>query len=598
MKKFMKKIIALMAAFQLFANIPVLGLLNVEAASAYAYQDALIPIQAFATAVAIGSGIVASQSTEAINAASGVIAKAIANVKAKACGDENTAFRVIKNGKSEKPQNGDDKNNNKWFVRGAAAVATGRLVADLTASGQMMEAINNENGYNDTSYKTGIITYNELLNSCSADAIISQLAVYPAGLSAFINFIRQFEKLGYNSNEYFYNVQLYTIENDYYPSVDVVAYPKNSNINYLLVSPNISTSGLSYVTYLRNTPLQFSWWETPSYKLDIGIFYNSDDIIYSIKNCLHLYLPSHASNVSAPDNIDEPKIFNSSTYSGYSSGLRRALFGFIPASKILYELTNNTYKAGQSTETNFPDWVQSSIETINGNLQAINLAINNLQLPQTWGDTQTNIQTGTAPANVINQYINYASNPETVPEPSPDPDPGPNPDPDPDPDPGEQPAAEAAVEESGKDLFDWAIKKVTLPDGFFDKLPFSIPYDIYLLLKSLFPSGKSSVRRVYSVRSAANVGDTDPNGLTISSNYEAAGISTKTHTNKWVKTAPVINLDIHWKYHGVDGSEKTIDIVKKVDLSSISYFAMIVYISIYIFWFFELLSWIMSSFKG
>lgn len=35
-----------------------------------------------------------------------------------------------------------------------------------------------------------------------------------------------------------------------------------------------------------------------------------------------------------------------------------------------------------------------------------------------------------------------------------------------------------------------------------------------------------------------------------------------------------------------------------VDLSSISYFAMIVYISIYVFWFFELLGWIMSSFKG
>lgn len=593
MKKLIKKIIAMMAAFQLFMNIPVIGLLNVEAASAYAYQDALIPIEAFATAIAIGSGIVASQSQEAINAASGVIAKAIARVKAIACNDTNTAFRVVKGGNAEKPSNGDDKNNKKWFVRGAASVATGKLVTDLTASGQMMDAINKENGYTDTSYKTGIVSYDEFLNYANAESVRKQLSVYKPGLKTFDNFIRLFEQKNYNSENYFYLIKLRNFSLSSYPDIQVCAYPKSNDISYINLLYDQFRGYLTYESYLSNTNLAFSCWGTNQfYTFNIGQFFNNDDLALSLNDVLYISIKGWPTNLE-PTNDISIRNTNMSVYStlDYGDG---ALFGYIPASKLLYELTNNTYKAGESTATNFPDWVQSTIETINGNLEAINLAINNLQLPQTWGDTQTNIQTGTAPSNVINQYINNWSNPEQAPDPEPDPGPGPGPEPEPG--PGEQPAAEAAVEESGKDFFDWAIKKVTLPDGFFDKLPFSIPYDIYLLLKSMFPSGKSE-RSVYSVRSS-DVSDTNPNSITVSSNYDASGISTRTHSNKWVRMAPIINIDLHWKYHGVDGKEKSIDIVKKVDLSSISYFAMIIYISIYIFWFFLMLSWITSSFKG
>lgn len=587
MKKFMKKIIALMAAFQLFANIPVLGLLNVEAASAFAYQDALIPIEAFATAIAIGSGIVASNSQAAINGASEMLRKAVASMKAKACLDSETEYRVIDGGKPRKPQKGDDKNNKKWFTIGAGAVAAGSLIAGLKASREMMQEIYDNAGYTPMQYNQGVIDLTDVYKIASWQYTYNQMGSDAKSLTKQMDNIKsKMEESGYNVNDYFYLgfAQDVGINSSNIPYIQLFAYKKNVG-SYSILKYDSS----SFFIHYANNTVRYNYYTT-SYG-DIGTFYNDLDLVQSIPK---LRIDAYSYNPTTGN----PNLVIDSTHSSVISYPISSypIYGFYPFAAIQYGFTNKVYNPSQTQDVNFPDWLQQSIETLNGNLAGLNLAINNLQLPQTWNDTQTNIQTGTAPANVINQYINNWSNPEQAPDP--EPDPGPNPDPDPDPNPGDQPAAEAAVEESGKDLFDWAIKKVTLPDGFFDKLPFSIPYDIYLLLKSLFPSGKSSVRRVYSVRSAANVGDTDPNGLTISSNYEAAGISTKTHTNKWVKTAPVINLDIHWKYHGVDGSEKTIDIVKKVDLSSISYFAMIVYISIYIFWFFELLSWIMSSFKG
>lgn len=584
MKKLIKKIIALMAAFQLFMDVPVIGLLNVSAAEAFAYQDALIPIEAFATAIAIGSGIVASQSQAAVDGASEMLRKAVARMKAKACFDSETEFRVIDGGKPRRPQKGDDKNNKKWFTIAAGSVATGSLIAGLKASREMMEEINKVNGYKTFSYNKGLVKPGAIYAESNFAYIRAQLANDSKALVHQWDIIgEKIKSTGYDINDYMFFVTTSTVykTDQNYPDIKFKGYLKNSNADY------IELQNVNYEYYPPTNNILYSRYEFKNGY--IGQFRNSDDLVTSVKYIAGQLEGSGSWTFDYGSN-SIISYHDRYPYRGYNA------YGYYPFTHNYYSFTNQVYNDAQSQDVNFPDWLQQSIETINGNLTGLNLAINNLQLPQTWNDTQTNIQTGTAPSNVINQYINNWSNPEQAPDP--EPDPGPNPDPDPEPGPGDQPAAEAAVEESGKDLFDWAIKKVTLPDGFFDKLPFSIPYDIYLLLKSLFPSGKSSARRVYSVRSSANVGDMDPNGLTISSKYEASGISTKTHSNKWVKTAPVINLDIHWKYHGVDGKEKTIDIVKKVDLSSISYFAMIIYISIYVFWFFELLSWILSSFKG
>lgn len=579
MKKFKKRIIALMAAFQLFMNVPVIGLFNVSAAEAFAYQDALIPIEAFATAIAIGSGIVASQSQAAVDGASEMLRKAVASVKAKACEDSETEFRVIDGGRPRKPKKGDDKNNRKWFTIAAGSVATGSLIAGLKASREMMQEIYVQNGYKEVSDITGLLSKEDLIKEAGVNAITEKISSgsYKGFLKSWDNYLDWLNRTVPKSqieNMIFYVCAIdANVYMNYTPRIRVTAFVIDDNFSYFKYNIGYDRRRINIYYDNNNYHSYITYSGT-------GTFYDKYDVACPLKYYQWTY-------------ADTPQ----SSYSVYTTRTDDAIYAYWGVDFVdynLYQLTNNIYNPSQNQQENFPNWLHQSIETLNGNLAGLNLAINNLQLPQTWNDTQTNIQTGTAPANVINQYINNWSNPEQAPDPGPNPDP----DPEPEPGPGEQPAAEAAVEESGKDLFDWAIKKVTLPDGFFDKLPFSIPYDIYLLLKSLFPSGKSSARRVYSVRSAANVGDTDPNGLTISSRYEALGISTKTHSNKWVKTAPVINLDIHWKYHGVDGTEKTIDIVKKVDLSSISYFAMIVYISIYVFWFFELLSWIMSSFKG
>lgn len=599
MKKIKIRFISFLLAFQLFANLPVMGFITSYSAESFAYQDALIPIESFAVAVAIGSGIVASQSQEAIKSASGVIARAIAKVKAQACNDANTAFRVVKGGKSEKPSNGDDKNVNKWFVRGAGAVAAGKLVADMTASSRMMEAISQENGYENTSYKTGIVSYDDILSFSNIKSISEQISYEPIKKQLNL-FIKYFEEDGNDLNDYFYLVTAHSFSNEGYPGLYITCFKKNDNLSYIVVDGNLKEH-LTYKSFSYGNSSFSGWSLTPS-NYGFGRFFNSDDLILTLNNCLGVSLSSWQTWASPPSGLSYNHGINTSVYYNSFSTTNNLVYGFIPASKVLYELTNNTYKSNESLDVNFPNWVQSSIETLNGNMEALNLAISNLTLPSTWSATQPDIQAGTSSANVINQYINYASNPETAPDPG---DlPGTDPEPEPEPQPDDEPASEDALKEAGSNLLDWSLSSLKLPDGFFDKLPFSIPYDVYLLLKSLFPSSKSNTaRKAYSVYASSNGGGgyENPTGLTISSHYEASGITTKSasmESNKWVKTAPIINLDIHWKYHDVSGQVKTIDIVKKVDLKSISYFAMIIYISIYIIWFFILLGWIMSSFKG
>lgn len=601
MKKLIKKIIALMAAFQLFMNIPVIGLLNVSAADAFAYQDALIPIETFATAIAIGSGIVASSSQAALDGASEMLRKAIASMKAKACLDSETEFRVIDGGKPRKPQKGDDKNHKKWFTVAAGSVATGSLIAGLKASREMMSEIYDNEGYTPMQYNQGIIDLSDVYKIASWQYTYNQMASDAKALAKQMDNIKSYmEQKGYNVNNYFYTVisEEVTKYSEKLPLVEIYAYKRGVG-NYSVLNYNPSNFKINYAT----TSTNYNYYSTSNIRL--GTFYNDIDLVQSI-DYLQIRSNSYNPTTSNPDlsiKKNSTSVFKYPNFGGFP------IYGFYPFIAVRYGFTNKVYNPKQTQDVNFPDWLQQSVETLNGNLAGLNLAINNLQLPQTWNDTQTNIQTGTAPANVINQYINNWSNPEQAPDPNPEPDPGPNPDPvpEPEPEPGQQPASESAVEEAGQGLFDWAMGKIKLPDGFFDKLPFSIPYDIYLLLKSLFPS-KSGGRMVYSVRAhSGSIGDTDPSGLIISSNFDASGISTRTYassggscgtSNKWVDNAPVINLDIHWKYHDVQGNVKSIDIVKTVDLSSIGYFAMIIYISVYVFWFFNLLHWLMGSFKG
>lgn len=467
-KRISSFILSILMVFNISVFYPQVALAY---ASAFAYQDALIPIETFATAVAIGSGIVASQNAEAIKSASGVIAKAIANVKAKACGDTSTAFRVIKNGKSEKPESGDDKNNNKWFVRGAAAIGIGKLVADLSASKQMMESINNNSGYNLISSKTGIISIQQVMNECGAEAIRKKIVYdgYRGFVGAWDTFCKKFVNDGYNLKDYFYCVTFpnNSITFDEMPKISVTCYKASKNISYIK---------LGVANYkIMSIPIYYQGTETHITTIyatgNIARFFNDYDV----------GVPTEAIQYDTSYN-NTYKLSSLSVYNPiYNFGQQYGYWGLDSYNYNAYELTNNTYKAGQSTAENFPDWVQSSIETINGNLEAINLAINNLKLSQTWGDTQPNIQTGTAPSNVINQYINNWSNPETAPDPGENPEPGPDPEPDPNPQPTPEPAPT-----------DDYLQGFMLPATITEKFPFCVPFDIAKCLKLFSVSGREA----------------------------------------------------------------------------------------------------------
>lgn len=462
-KRIVSFIISLLMVFNISIFYPQVALAD---ASTFAYQDALIPIEAFATAIAIGSGIVASQSQAAIDGASEMLRKAVTSMKAKACLDSETEFRVIDGGKPRKPQKGDDKNNKKWFTIGAGAIATGSLIAGLKASREMMQEIYDNTGYSPMLYTQGIIDLSDVYKISSWQYTYNQMNNDARSLARQMDNIKStMEQKGYNVNDYFYlgygaDVSSSTVN---VPNIHLFAYKKNVG-SYSILKYNPS---LFYNRYADNS-VKYNYYTT-DYG-DIGSYYNDLDLIQSIKR---LDIMAYAYNpTTGKPNVSISET-NSSTLSYPRSNY--PIYGFYPFAAKQYGFTNKVYNPSQNQNLNFPDWLQQSIETLNGKLAGLNLAISNLQLPQTWGDTQTNIQTGTAPANVINQYINYASNPETAP------DPGENPEPDPEPNP--QPTPEPAPTED-------YLRNFMLPATITEKFPFCVPFDIAKCLKLFSVSGR------------------------------------------------------------------------------------------------------------
>lgn len=126
-------------------------------------------------------------------------------------------------------------------------------------------------------------------------------------------------------------------------------------------------------------------------------------------------------------------------------------------------------------------------------------------------------------------------------------------------------------------FFDWAFPLIQLPSGLFDKIPFSIPYDLYLLLTSLTISGASECAQ-YNPSSVGVIGVTS--------------VSLGSYNSGDFGTAPIITGNIYIPLgNGVD-------LPIYIDCSQYDYFAKLVYFSVAIGWTVVILIAILNAFRG
>lgn len=605
----------------LFVNVPLLGFTQVYAVEAIAMNPLYIPIIALVTATAVGSGIIANGTQDAIKGANQLVQNVISNIKSseiqKSEADSNyvSPFSVINGGKPEKPSN--DNKNGKWVALGAGALASNEIWTNKEAVESIMSEINKLNGYNKTINQGGIknVSDTNLISTANASGVALQLAQFDSRLNTQFTEVINSDVFNtwVSNNDLDKDSLVYSVcfsptslasKNNRYPSITVscvdsskfskIGLEYNLGFNTLTGKETSSMYAYSYSFYYladMNGSQSDAYWRMYIFKL-----LNSDGVA--------VRLPLGLFSISERDGTNSPTISNRNLNSNYFlaynpqkiSLKNYAYCGFKWASENPWTFTNNVYNSTQTFNVNFPDWLQQSINLLGQELEGLRLGITNVQ--PSWNPTQEQIQSGTSPTNVINQYINNYQNPEYIPEDNPNT--GGNDEPSPEPETEAEPATEVMVDEASQSLFDWALDKIQLPDGFWEKLPFSIPYDMYLLIKAVLPSRSSGRRKM--LKASFNSPDS-ANGITITSYYDASGANVRSNSAvfevpaKWSSNAPVINWDLHFKYTGVDGTKKQLDYVKTVDLSEYAYFAMIIYIAVYVAWMGAILGFIFDSFK-
>ena len=581
----------------MFVNVPLCGLCVSYADAISSYDPALIPMYALITSIAVATGIVGKN---VIGAADQLISNAINEIKynevLKATSDNtyNSPYRVINsNGEPEKPNN--NNKNGKWFALGAASSLGAAVAFEKGAVEDVVNTFNNIGAYKPMQGSAGIFDATAFKNQSTNSAIALQCAnISQALVRQFDDFLHSdfWSDKDFTPNDCWFNA----VYNSYdlwtnasrYPTMRIKFIVKNDDLKYIDAPAALSSYTANwggkqrdfiYVS-MRNAHLQLindaeRQMTVKVYNVALNSRRTDEAFTYSFQSAESVNRTGFPLNANWIDSTADPY------YTAY--------IGYKWMNQTPWSFTQNVYNSNDTIINQYPNWDESSINLLGEQIDALRIGIQNLNNP--WNATQDQIQQGLSPEEVISQILNNYLNPENAP------DPDPNPDPEPYAPEVFLPFSETALEDGVRQLWEWTLGKITLPDGFWDKIPFSIPYDIYLLTSSMFPVSGGGNRRM--LRAVVN-SPTDPNGITISSNFDAAGINTRVYnmgTNKWVETAPVINLDLHFKYHDVSGNERTLDYVKTVDLAPYAYFAMIIYIAIYISWFGVILGFIVNMFK-
>lgn len=450
-----------------------------------AQNPLFIPINTFVTAALIGSGMIAKNSQQALDAGGKLVNDIISQIKSsevaksEANPDYDSPFRVINGGKSEKPNN--DNKNGKWFAAAAGALAAHEIYASKDAVIDIMSKAKSLGGYDSSFTQTGIVSASDLLSQSTASNIALQLAkISNSAVTQFDKFLHSdfWEKYNLSYNDCLFNVSVnyYDINSStpIYPSLIINVIKKSDSFKNIRISgnpfiyktvsgPYISFSGFyvsapgNYVTMLNEDNVAIS---EPYWKIDV--YSRSQDestIKYTVRE-------SHDKNSN----------FEVYPYGNYSIYF---YFGYKWTYQNPIQFTNNVYNVNMSFDENFQKWLQGQIQGLGGQIiEAVRLGLTSIDT--SWNPSQEQIQEGTSPDSVIYQFINNYENPENIPD-----DPQPNPDPDPEPTP--EPAPEPVPDNEYLGNF-------LLPESITTKFPFCIPFDVARCLRLFSTSDREAPR--------------------------------------------------------------------------------------------------------
>ena len=456
---------------------------RVYAADAATYRTGLAPLETLVAAVVIGSGIVAGQSQQAVDALVSSVSKVIKdNTVRKAEEDPafETPYRVIQGGGSGSdptPEEPNDNNKNgRWFgIVGASSLGSA-LLFEKGAIEEIMQTIKNQNGYNSSYAPLGVFSASDMISTSNASNISLQLANYSN------NAVSQFDKFLHSD---FWNNKDFTPDDCLFSVGVRVANIFSTSVSFPEVNVNVMVNNGS-IDSVRLTGNPFA----------NGFFTNSIGSLSYIYCTTHKYDPVFLdSNLSSP-NIREffvniPANNGNFSYSAGPANYVQSYKTFGNSNEYAYAgykwlvqnpwtFTNNVYNPDQTFTVNFPDWVQQSITLLGKQIDAVNLGLQNLSKIN-WAQTQPQIQTSPASDAAVSQAVNNWENPGNIPEPEP------NPNPDPDPDPEPQPVPEPVPN-------DEYLGNFLLPESITTKFPFCIPFDVARCLRLFSISSREAPR--------------------------------------------------------------------------------------------------------
>lgn len=473
------------------------------AAEGVAAQNPLfVPASAFVAAALIGSGMIAKNSQDAINAADSLVNKILTQIKSseveKTESDPayDSPFRVINGGQPEKPNN--QNQNGKWVALAGGALATGEIYANKDAIEDILRRANSLGGYKQSTLETGVLSLSDskLLTVANASGVALQLANFSNKLVTQFNEVIHSDaynnwvsSANINPDHVVYavtfDVQTLLAKSNIYPFISVSAFDLsnvgNIRLEYNMVRNHFEqneNSSFYSGSYDFDTPVSMLGYASDSYwRFGICKLLNNDSVSVNSPYAFFKILSRSAEQASS---VSLSSSGSNGVFSAFdfnkTSELRRGYAGFKWLNVNPIQFTNNVYNPQVTFDQNFTQWVQGQIQTLGGQIvDAVRLGLTSANL--TWNPNQQQIQSGVSPSSVIYQLINNYENPENIPNDEPQPEPDPDPEPAPEPLPTDE-----------------YLGNFLLPETITTKFPFCIPFDVARCLRLFSTSAREAPR--------------------------------------------------------------------------------------------------------
>ena len=474
-----KKILTFFVSLCLFLNLTLTGYITSYADGEAISQNPLfIPISTLVATVAVGSGIIAKNSADAIQAGNELVNNVVNNIKnteiARKNADSNyvSPYKVI-NGQGQPEEPNDNNKNGKWVGLAGGTIASGEIWANKDMVSDIMRGVYDVKGYQEFNTTAGIVEKTNFVNQGSTSQIALQLAkISNSAVTQFDTFLHSdyWSNKDYSADDciFWVTTDLSYIyrQSPIYPALFIAYIVNNEKFTKL----NIKKNPFAVGTFSNNYGSSTNYYCDKTGTAFVTV--NNDNVAYKLKYC-RVTLNSRNANqdlsYKAEDSLSPQSEFAVNGWEPYSytwlTGVQYAYSGYKWTIQSPFQFTNNVYNVEQTFDVNFPDWLQDSINLLNQNIAAVRLGIQSLNDP--WNNTQTQVQSGTTPTNVINQYINNYENPGNIPDDEEEPD---------------KPVVVPPAVEEPQPTNDY-LGNFLLPESITTKFPFCIPFDVARCLR-------------------------------------------------------------------------------------------------------------------